>query len=328
MSFALCLSVHASVSADAVESRDPESRSTSQEQGAEGRSDEESLRPLDRKSFDLQRGDAKSFDSAFLEGASVLVLPGVFLPKEAEKKLLPFMREHATLFAGRTVLEIGTGTGIISVYAAQLGAKKVVATDISAAALDNAARNAKRFGVEEIVETRLVPPTDISAYSVIGPDEAFDIIISNPPYSLDLEADENTAVTDRGDLGFSIVRGLETHLKPRGTAVLLYGSFFYHHVMVKFARHLDFEVTNHEPFFLSVLEAETVFNAYLARLLEREQIAPSQLRFDLEEDEGLRRIRIQRSARGPAPLLPGGSAKWFHGMIVIQRKPPADESPR
>lgn len=260
----------------------------------------------------------------------MLVLPGVFLPLEAENFVLPFMAENRDLFRGKSVLEIGTGTGIISVYAARLGAKRVVATDISETALKNAAENAKRFDVESVIETRLVPPSDMSAYSVIKPNEAFDIIISNPPYSLDLEAEKNTAVTDRGDLGFSIVRGLEKHLEPGGRALLFYGSLFYHQVMVKFARHEGFDVKNHGSAMITPGEAETLFNAYLSRILQYEKMEPDAFRFDFNKDRDLWRIRVPADPRKvPEPLVPGNSNRWFPGWIVIQRKPvSASSSPR
>ena len=76
----------------------------------------------------------------------------------------------------------------------------------------------------------------MSAYSVIGPKEAFDIIISNPPYALDFEAEGNTPAIDRGDLGFSIVRGFKDHLADGGISMLFYRTAFYHHVMIEFAR--------------------------------------------------------------------------------------------
>jgi methylase of polypeptide subunit release factors len=278
------------------------------------------LEYTDRKLLDKLKGPAREFPSKILEGSRVLVLPGVFAPLEAEAMVLPFMRENAALFAGKSVLEIGTGTGIISVYAAKLGATKVVSTDISEIALTNAAENAKRFGVASVMETRLVPESDMSAYSVIGPDEAFDLIISNPPYALDLDADENTAVTDRGDLGFSIVRGLETHLKPGGKCLLLYGSLFYHHVMVKFARYMGYEVRHHVPGVVSHLEVETLFNSYLAKLLEHEQMEPDALRFNYQEDKGLKMVHV-RWPKTETPLIAGNSNRLFFGMIVIERKP-------
>ncbi len=145
--------------------------------------------------------------SCFLE-EGILGRPGIFDPGEAERFVLPFMAENAERFAGRRVLEIGTGSGVIGLYAARLGASAVVATDIDPLAIEVARLNAERLGVASVMDVRLVPPEDLSAYSVIRPEEKFDVIISNPPYSLDYAAEENSPVVDRGDLGLSIILGL------------------------------------------------------------------------------------------------------------------------
>ena len=247
--------------------------------------------------------------------AEVRMLPGVFHPVEAENAVLPFLAENAALFRGKKVLEIGTGSGIISLYAAKLGARKVVATDIDPRAVRSARENAERLGYGDAVEVRLVPQSDISAYSVIGEDERFDIVVSNPPYALDLDAERNTPLVDRGDLGLSIVRGLDAHLERGGVAMLLYNSLFYHYVMVKFARHEGHPVRNHGPAFLAPWEAETLFNFYLARLLEAEKLEPDAFRFDHTEDDALSRILVRSRHE---PLFPGNSKKRYPGWIVIE----------
>ena len=82
----------------------------------------------------------------------------------------------------------------------------------------------------------------MGAYTVMKPNEKFDLIISNPPYAINIDRETNTPATDNGDLGLSIVDGLQEHLSPGGVVALYYGSFFYHEVMVKYARHLGYEV--------------------------------------------------------------------------------------
>ena len=250
-------------------------------------------------------------------GGDVVVLPGVFTPREAEGKVLPFMKENTERFRGARVLDIGTGSGIIATYAARLGAAAVVATDIDASALETAKQNAARFGVAEIVEPRLVPPDDLSAYSVIQPGESFDVIISNPPFSLDLDAGENTPLTDTGDLGLSIIRGLAAHLRPDGVAILYYNSTFYHHVMIKYAEYEGYRVRNHSPKTLTPWEAATLFNSYLARLLVREGIDPAAFAFDHTE----RSVQLRNPLPPQQPLLPGNSSALHQGMMVIQHKP-------
>lgn len=263
-----------------------------------------------------------TYHSAHLD-ADIVALPGVFAPAEAELVILPFMAKHPELFAGKVVMEIGTGTGIVSLYAARLGARRVVATDIEPNAVESARRNARALGYESAIDVRLVPATDMSAYSTLRADEAFDTIVSNPPYVLDLDARRNSALMDKGDLGFSIVRGLDAHLRPGGRAALYYGSLFYHDVMVKFARHEGWQVADHTPRSLVPWEARVLFNAYLARLLEQEGMDPQALRFRQAELKG---IRVE--GKYP-PLFDGDTSGPWPGWLVIRRrpKPPALKPP-
>lgn len=251
-------------------------------------------------------------------GRTIVVEEGVFHPKEAERDVLPLMKKYARLFEGSRVLEIGTGSGLVSLYAAKLGSAHVVATDIDARAVETASGNAERLGLASVVEARLVPPDDISAYSVIRPDEQFDVIISNPPFALDLDAKENNAVTDKGDLGFSIVRGFATHLAPRGTGLLYYNSNFYHGAMVMFARQQGYRVRNHVPGRLAPWEAATLYNAYLARLLAHEGLEPGSFSFDWQDETAQLKDREVRE-RKREPLIGDGRPDSFPGWIAITR---------
>jgi len=256
-----------------------------------------------------------------LLGGDLVLLPGVFTSIEAEGRVLPLMQENAALFRGKTVLEIGTGAGIISIYAAKLGARKVVATDISENAVRSARINAESFGVATIVDARLVPESDMSAYSVIQPDERFDVIISNPPYSLDLEATTNTPMVDTGDLGFSIVKELDARLEPEGVAILLYGSLFYHLAMVDFARYSGFEVQHNRPKLLFMIEAVPLFNSYLRRLLEREGVDANAFRFNEGDASRVPTLVTLHQQREPEEtLFPESSEKLHPGFMVIRRR--------
>lgn len=57
---------------------------------------------------------------------------------------------HSNLFRNKTVIEIGSGTGLMSVVMAKYGAKKVIMSDISSAAVQNSEDNVKKFGLENI----------------------------------------------------------------------------------------------------------------------------------------------------------------------------------
>jgi predicted RNA methylase len=268
--------------------------------------------------------DTRTFKSTYLD-AELVVPAGVFMPGEAEGRVLPLMSRHRELFAGKQVLEIGGGSGPISIYAAKLGAARVVVTDISPEAVAAIEANAERLGVADRVEARLVSLDDMSAFSVIRPDEVFDVIISNPPYALDLNAPVNTAAVDTGELGFSIVRGFSDHLHPDGIALLFYDSLFYHQVMNKFARYNGYEVISHNPIGMYTWEAETLFNNYLQQLLVKESMPVDAFRF-VRDTDGLNWVFMRNQCLdtdwiGYPQLIPGSDDKDYHAGWMAIRHP-------
>ncbi len=114
------------------------------------------------------------------------------------------------------ILEVGTGSGCIAIACARaFPLSRIVATDVSAAALDVARRNAERHGVAARVELRLA---DLYA----GIDGPFDAILSNPPYVPDGElvdmppefaAEPRAALAGGGD-GLDLVRWLVADARP------------------------------------------------------------------------------------------------------------------
>jgi D-alanine-D-alanine ligase len=77
---------------------------------------------------------------------------------------------------GEAVLELGCGSGILSIAAAKLGARRVVATDVDPEALSATLRNARANGVGSLVE---VCPG--SWYEALEHGARFDVIIATPP---------------------------------------------------------------------------------------------------------------------------------------------------
>jgi methylase of polypeptide subunit release factors len=254
---------------------------------------------------------AERFHSKYLD-ADILWLPGVVKPAVAEITFLPFMLEHKESFKGKTVLDIGTGSGVLALYAANLGASKVVATDIDPRAIANAKKNADLLGFTSIIENRLVPPEDTSAYSVIGADEKFDTIISVPPWILDFDSKFDTISVDKGDLGFSLIKGLNSHLNPQGVAILRYDSLFYHEVLVKYARYLGYNVVDYAANFMLLEEMNNLSNYYLARILSNEGLPADAFRFNLKEDKTIMSIIVRNK------MPEARYSKDYPGFIIIK----------
>lgn len=102
-----------------------------------------------------------------------IVLPGVFPPSFtiSTKILIDFLDELA--LEGKTVLELGSGTGMVAIAAAKKGAL-VTATDVSAQAIENTIRNANLNNIQlETYESDLFHAIPI---------QPFDCILINPPY--------------------------------------------------------------------------------------------------------------------------------------------------
>ncbi|QDT03016.1 N5-glutamine S-adenosyl-L-methionine-dependent methyltransferase [Rubripirellula lacrimiformis] len=164
---------------------------------------------------DLAAGEIVQFESVFWEPDDTVSLRRLLIDD--------------SIASGRDVLEIGTGTGLISIICLQNDAASVVATDINPAAVAcakyNVAMLAETFLATSQLDVRQVPPDSPGAFSVIQDDEKFDLILSNPPW-------EDGQVTQPVDHAFydpsfalmdSLLDGLPKHLKPGGRCLLAYG---------------------------------------------------------------------------------------------------------
>lgn len=103
----------------------------------------------------------------------VKVLPGVFHPGLffSTKILLEYLEELD--LQGKTFFELGAGTGLISIFAAQKGAD-VTSSDISLTAIQNIERNA----TDNNVKLNMICSDLFDKIQ----EHTFDLIIINPPY--------------------------------------------------------------------------------------------------------------------------------------------------
>jgi methylase of polypeptide subunit release factors len=143
----------------------------------------------------------------------------------ADTQRLRVLIRETSLVKGKTVLEIGCGSGLVSLCCLQAGAEKVVATDINPSAIANSAYNAEMLGLDDRFETRWVSPDRPGAYERVGESERFDLIMSNPPWENRKPATyaEYALYDEDFVLMQTLLEGLEQHLAPNGKALLVYG---------------------------------------------------------------------------------------------------------
>jgi len=112
---------------------------------------------------------------------------GVFSPTRSE--YVDLVDDVAAAFlpslkAGASVLELGTGTGVLAAVLARRGAVRVTATDVNPRAVACARANLDRLGVGkrcEVVEADLWPAVSEPTETTDAADAA-DIVVFNPPW--------------------------------------------------------------------------------------------------------------------------------------------------
>lgn len=175
---------------------------------------------------------------------------------ESEQPGQPELKRPGRMDAGggdpgerMVALEVGTGSGAIALSLAKEGPfRSIVATDVSAAALELMATNARRAGVAERVE-----PRRGSLWEPVKANERFDVIVSNPPYVP--EADRaglapevrdwepvESLFAEEGGLRnlFALIEGAPGHLRPGGLLALEVGEGQAHEMAARMKAAGDF----------------------------------------------------------------------------------------
>jgi len=117
----------------------------------------------------------------------LLVTPAVLIPRPETEHSVEAALELLSGIESPRIVDVGTGSGCIALaLAAELPNAKIDAVDISADALEIARRNAHRLGLSKRVE---FARSDLLSNCLdLGP--MYDLVISNPPYVGESEADK------------------------------------------------------------------------------------------------------------------------------------------
>lgn len=146
----------------------------------------------------------------------------VYPPREDSKLLASVLARQD--FSGKRVLDMGTGSGIQAYTVVQQGAQRVTAVDVNPDALEDARENLERSGVD--LDTVTFVESDL--FEAV--DDAFDVIVFNPPYvpgEKELGTREETSWAG-GKEGREVIDrfldGFDDHLGAEGQVFLLQSS--------------------------------------------------------------------------------------------------------
>jgi methylase of polypeptide subunit release factors len=146
-----------------------------------------------------------------------IVYPNTFWPFADS---MPLVR-HFKVAPGECVLDVGTGSGVIGIFACYRGASRVVGVDVNPAAVQSATLNARMHG---FADTMTVLQSDL--FEALG-DERFDVITANLPFrnkpAHDVVAMSQWDTEFRTNTRF--FEGVGSRLKPEGRIYFVQSNF-------------------------------------------------------------------------------------------------------
>jgi methylase of polypeptide subunit release factors len=147
-------------------------------------------------------------DEIFLH--DFVVHAGVMRPEIMSSIVLArFLAEHKKLVAGKTVLDMGSGSGIQGIVMGQAGAARIIFSDVTKEAVENTRENVRQF---KLGGKSTVLQGDLFERVV----EEVDIIVFNHPFFPDDPIDEvavSRAMLDSGELIHRFLQGAKNRFR-------------------------------------------------------------------------------------------------------------------
>jgi release factor glutamine methyltransferase len=164
---------------------------------------------------------------------SITVDERVLIPRPETELLVDESLVASRLFAEHiAILELGTGSAAVSIaLAVELTGARIVSTDVSEEALAVARINVSAHRLADRISLR-----HGDLFYAVGPDDRFDLIVSNPPYLTDEEMNslspevrsEPARALRAGKDGLSIIRPMiadaVAYLNPDGFLIFEIGA--------------------------------------------------------------------------------------------------------
>jgi tRNA1Val (adenine37-N6)-methyltransferase len=123
----------------------------------------------------------------------------------------------------KTILDIGTGTGVIALMLAQrFKEAKIDAVEIDESAAETAKKN---FNGSPFKEKLTVYPSNFENYFIKFPERKYDLIVSNPPFYIDSLKSPGVkkSLAKHTDIDFfeRLLKSIANHLTPNGCCWLI-----------------------------------------------------------------------------------------------------------
>lgn len=152
------------------------------------------------------------------QGQKFIVLPNVFWPFDDSLPLV----QNFKINAEDKVLDVGTGSGVLAVFAGLKGARTVVALDVNPAAVENARRNARLHHLSDTIDVR-----QSDMLEALREGERFDVIIANLPFRDKSAGDIVQRSMWDGELAANkkFFETVKNYLKPGGRLYLSQSNF-------------------------------------------------------------------------------------------------------
>lgn len=192
--------------------------------------------------YEIQKQMQEKFRAVSKEGTEVeylgkkfLVLPTVFWPSWDSQALI----NNYKINPGETVLDLCTGSGVIAIFSAIKGAKKVIALDINPLAVECTNENARRHNVEKIVDARVS-----NMFAALKDGEKFEVITMNPPFTPHIASDfsEKTVWDDDLEVHKKFFENIKKYLKKNGRIYICHAKFGAIEEMKKMATEEGFSI--------------------------------------------------------------------------------------
>lgn len=149
--------------------------------------------------------------------ANFIVFQKVFRPdcSPATISTATYLATHKDLFLNKEVCDLGCGSGIFAILMAKMGAKKVVAIDITQQAIRNTLQNAHQYSVQDKLNVR---KGDL--FDAIENTESFDLIIYNFPCFIATKKGFNPLLYTTTETIVKLYKKINNFLKKDGKLII------------------------------------------------------------------------------------------------------------